>query len=155
MVGFGIDDFCTTSQRFGPPRWSKKWDFLWKRNAIVDFLVPVRGHWLAALQKPNEIYGAFYFLGFRPAKNENGTFPEEIEVIYAQKEVEFVGFTSKTRHLRNRTSVEKYSNTGTVLKMMIFAQRPHENELRDGPKSGISSGNVSPKSLFRHSKTKK
>ncbi len=31
---------------------------------------------------------------------------------------------------------------------MIFAQRPHENELRDGPKSGISSGNVSPKSLF-------
>ena len=38
MVGFGIVDFCTTSQRKQAPRWSKSWHFHWKRNAICNFL---------------------------------------------------------------------------------------------------------------------
>ena len=32
--------------------------------------------------------------------------------------------------------------------MMIFAQRPNVLGLRDGPKSGISSGNVTPFAIF-------
>ena len=68
--------------------------------------------------------------------------------------MKLVGFTSKTRHLQNRTSVEIYSNTGTVLQVVVFLYSDRKNGLRDGPKSGISSGNVAPNAKIKNQTSK-
>ena len=52
-------------------------------------------------------------------------------------------------HLQNRTSVEIYFNTGTVLEMTRFTCKPNEFHLLFGPETQISSGNVYPNAKIR------
>ena len=72
------------------------------------------------------------------------TFPEEMTVLGASRRPKTITFFTKSDHLRNRTSVEKYFDTGTVSQVVTFHYRERKNGLQDGPKSGISSGNISP-----------
>ena len=74
-----------------------------------------------------------------------------ISTFWTILEPDFAFPVRKGDNLRNRTSVGKYFNTGTVSQVVIFPYRERKIGLQDGPKSGNSTGNIGPKSLFRDS----
>ena len=93
------------------------------------------------------------FWGTERQEIKNGvTFPEEMST---SGQAVFVGTLCKDHHFHNLPSVARFSTTWKVLQMMIFAQRPNENGLREGPEVAISSGNVTPFLFFCRSGPRK
>ena len=107
-----------------PPSWPNRGKILWKRNSIVILWTPdIPG--TEGNPKWSYVFRGFY-------------------LCWVNLEAVFVEFISKTRHLRSRTSVEKYFNTSTVSEVTRFTNKLNENRLQVNPTEVKSSENVTP-----------